>query len=102
MILLLPTNQGEHALHILSKDLSYIPVSVLLKSLRETEMLLQVPRFSIENKLDLRPALERVSLISVFILIINNFLKQIFSEKLNNFLNNYLSINLKKKLIAVI
>ncbi|XP_033208177.1 uncharacterized protein LOC117167393 isoform X2 [Belonocnema kinseyi] len=66
LILLLPTTQGEHALHILSKDLSYIPVSVLLKSLRETEVLLQIPRFSIENKLDLRPALERLGIKDLF------------------------------------
>ena len=66
---MLPSRQGAHALHILSKDLSYIPVSVILKSLRVTEVLLQIPKFSIENKLDLRPALERVSFLSFVIFI---------------------------------
>lgn len=60
MLLLLPARQGEHALQILSKDLSYIPISTLFKNLRTTEILLQLPRFSIENKLDLRSALEHV------------------------------------------
>lgn len=66
MLLLLPARQGEHALQILSKDLSYIPISTLFKNLRTTEILLQLPRFSIENKLDLRSALEHLGIKDLF------------------------------------
>ncbi|XP_043481422.1 uncharacterized protein LOC122510672 [Leptopilina heterotoma] len=66
MLLLLPARQGEHALQILSKDLSYIPISNLFKNLLPTEILLQLPRFSIENKLDLRSSLEHLGIRDLF------------------------------------
>ncbi|XP_051162786.1 uncharacterized protein LOC127282533 [Leptopilina boulardi] len=66
MLLLLPARQGEHALQILSKDLSYISITTLFKNLLDTEILLQLPRFSIENKLDLRSALEHLGIKDLF------------------------------------
>lgn len=63
MLIFLPSNPGSDPyLQTLSKDLSYVPVSVLLANLMETEMLLAIPRFSIENKVDLQAPLMRVSI----------------------------------------
>lgn len=62
MLIFLPGHEEtDPYLQILSKDLSYVPMRSVLSSLNETEMLLSIPRFSIESKLDLRLPLTRVS-----------------------------------------
>ncbi|XP_012284745.1 heparin cofactor 2 isoform X2 [Orussus abietinus] len=67
MLILLPSaEKGETALKTLSKDLSYTPISTLLGTLRDTEILLLLPRFAIESKLDLRPSLERLGIKDLF------------------------------------
>ncbi|XP_008207605.3 uncharacterized protein LOC100118367 [Nasonia vitripennis] len=66
MVVLLPQRLGEQALRDLSRDLAFTPVSVLLSSLQETEVLLQLPRFSIGNKVDLRATLEKLGIKDLF------------------------------------
>lgn len=61
MLIFLPSNE-QSDLQILSKDLSYVPMKTLLSSLNETELILAIPRFSIESKLDLHSPLIRVSI----------------------------------------
>lgn len=63
MLVFLPTKEGLQSLSILSRDLSYTSISSILNSLRETELILLMPRFSVETKTDLRPTLETVNLI---------------------------------------
>ncbi|XP_047350131.1 uncharacterized protein LOC124949306 [Vespa velutina] len=67
MIVLLPNNHElDPNLQILSKDLSYIPMSALIANLYPTEVNLILPKFSIENKLDLRFALEHMGVYTMF------------------------------------
>ncbi|KAL2735249.1 antithrombin-III-like isoform X2 [Vespula squamosa] len=67
MIVLLPNNHDlDPYLQILSKDLSYIPMSALLANLYISEVNLILPKFSIESKLDLRSALEHLGVHSIF------------------------------------
>lgn len=63
MLVFLPSHEdSDPYLQTLFKDLSYVPMRTLLTSLKETELVLSIPRFSIENKLDLRSSLMRVSI----------------------------------------
>ncbi|XP_014481109.1 PREDICTED: uncharacterized protein LOC106747753 [Dinoponera quadriceps] len=67
MLIFLPAHeQSDPYLQILTKDLSYVPMKTLLASLMETEMLLSIPRFSIESKLDLRSPLMRMGVLDIF------------------------------------
>ncbi|OXU25130.1 hypothetical protein TSAR_009543, partial [Trichomalopsis sarcophagae] len=66
MVVLLPQRLGEQALLDLSRDLAFTPVSVLLSSLQKTEVLLQLPRFGIGNKVDLRATLEKLGIKDLF------------------------------------
>ncbi|KAK2576905.1 hypothetical protein KPH14_005528 [Odynerus spinipes] len=67
MLVILPSNEKtDPYLQILSKDLSYIPMSSLLANLETSEINLILPKFSIESKLDLRPVLERMGIHTVF------------------------------------
>ncbi|XP_011879335.1 PREDICTED: uncharacterized protein LOC105568344 [Vollenhovia emeryi] len=67
MLVFLPAHEeSDPDLQILSKDLSYVPMKTLLTSLNETEMVLSIPRFSIESKLDLRPPLTRMGVQDIF------------------------------------
>ncbi|XP_066582525.1 uncharacterized protein [Prorops nasuta] len=67
MLFLLPSQRENHqSLQILSRDLSYMPISVLLSSLEETEVLVWLPKFSIESKLDLKPALVGMGIRDMF------------------------------------
>jgi serine protease inhibitor len=61
MLILLPTRNDEQALEDLTRNLAFTPISVLLAGLYDTELVLQIPRFSISNKVDLRAPLEQVS-----------------------------------------
>lgn len=63
MLVFLPVNEGLQDLSVLSRDLSYTPISTILNSLRDTELILLMPRFSVETKIDLRPTLETVNLV---------------------------------------
>ncbi|EZA57928.1 hypothetical protein X777_01942 [Ooceraea biroi] len=67
MLIFLP-NQEENDpyLQVLSKDLSYVPMRTLLNSLNESELILVIPRFSIESKLDLRSPLTRMGVVDIF------------------------------------
>lgn len=63
MLIFLPSHEeSDPYLQILFKDLSYVPMKTLLTSLNETELILAIPKFSIESKLDLRSPLMRVSI----------------------------------------
>ena len=62
MLVFLPHNEGLQSIHTLSRDLSYTPISVILGMLKKTELILTLPKFSIESKHDLRGVLESVSL----------------------------------------
>lgn len=63
MLIFLPSNEGtDPHLKILSKDVSYVPLRTMLSQLSETELVLSIPRFSIENEIDLRSPLMRVNI----------------------------------------
>lgn len=65
MLIFLPSHEeSDPYLQTLSRDLSYIPMKTLLANLYETDMVLILPRFSIESKLDLGAILMRVSCIN--------------------------------------
>ncbi|XP_011638346.1 uncharacterized protein LOC105428007 [Pogonomyrmex barbatus] len=67
MLIFLPSHEeNDPYLQILSKDLSYVPMKTLLASLNETELLLVIPRFSIESKLNLYPALLHMGIQDIF------------------------------------
>ncbi|XP_012528497.1 uncharacterized protein LOC105832254 [Monomorium pharaonis] len=67
MLIFLPSHQeSDPYLQILSKDLSYVPMKTLLTSLNETDLILAIPRFSIESKLDLRSPLMRMGVQDIF------------------------------------
>ena len=62
MLLLLPRKQGYQALNDLSRDITFTPISTILASLKETELELAMPKFTIESKTDLKPYLIKVDL----------------------------------------
>lgn len=67
MLIFLPSHEeNDPSLQILSKDLSYVPMKTLLTSLNETELVLSIPRFTIESKLDLHSSLMRVSINDIY------------------------------------
>ncbi|KAL6427473.1 hypothetical protein ACFW04_008768 [Cataglyphis niger] len=67
MLIFLPSHEdSDPYLQTLFKDLSYVPMRTLLTSLKEIELVLSIPRFSIENKLDLRSSLMRMGVLNVF------------------------------------
>ncbi|XP_057328835.1 heparin cofactor 2-like [Microplitis mediator] len=66
MLVFLPINEGLQDLSVLSRDLSYTPISTILNSLRDTELILLMPRFSVETKIDLRPTLETLGIRNLF------------------------------------
>ncbi|XP_012263958.2 uncharacterized protein LOC105690599 [Athalia rosae] len=86
MLFLLPDK--EDGINGLSRDLSHTPLSLIMQSLKYTEVLLSVPRFTIESKMDLRPALENLGLRDLFDLNAN--LSGIISSpvKIGNVLHN--------------
>ncbi|XP_011505093.1 PREDICTED: LOW QUALITY PROTEIN: uncharacterized protein LOC105367929 [Ceratosolen solmsi marchali] len=66
MLILLPMHNGERALDDLTRNLAFTPISAILASLYDTELLLQIPRFSIINKVDLRESLEQLGIRDLF------------------------------------
>ncbi|KAG7201539.1 hypothetical protein KM043_004290 [Ampulex compressa] len=67
MLILMPAHpEHDQDLRILSRDLSYMSMSFLLGNLQETEVLLSIPKFSIESKLDLISALTRMGIRDLF------------------------------------
>lgn len=63
MLIFLPFHEeSDPYLQTLSKDLSYVTMRTLLTSLNETELVLSIPRFQIESKLNLASPLMRVSM----------------------------------------
>lgn len=61
MLVFLPYREGLESLQALSKDMSFTPISTILANLTDTELLVGLPKFSINSKFDLRTALEHVS-----------------------------------------
>ncbi|KAK0096551.1 hypothetical protein PV326_005172 [Microctonus aethiopoides] len=66
MLIVLPIYQGLQNLNIVSKDLAHKRISELLECLKDTELILQLPRFSIESKINLKPALESLGIRELF------------------------------------
>lgn len=66
MLIMLPNSVGLQALNILSKDLAYTPISNILNSLLDEEILLHLPRFNIESKIDLLPVLVSLGINDLF------------------------------------
>ncbi|KAJ8686512.1 hypothetical protein QAD02_022306 [Eretmocerus hayati] len=66
MLVLLPRRIGTQALTDLSRDLAFTPISSVLASLKSTEVLLQLPRFSAASKLELAPSLEKLGIRDLF------------------------------------
>ncbi|XP_015115995.1 uncharacterized protein LOC107040423 [Diachasma alloeum] len=66
MLAILPNKKGLQSLQTLCKDLAYTSVSAILSNLRESEIILQIPKFSIESRIDLRPALESLGIRDMF------------------------------------
>ncbi|XP_015514612.1 uncharacterized protein LOC107220504 [Neodiprion lecontei] len=65
MLILLP-ERLEDGIHALMKDLAHTPLPSIIGSLQETEVLLSLPRFSVETKIDLRSALEGLGIKDLF------------------------------------
>lgn len=59
MIIIVPRTKRD--VQLLIRDLQQFSLEKLLSDLRETEVLLELPRFSIEYDVDLSPALQSVS-----------------------------------------
>ncbi|EFN65867.1 Plasminogen activator inhibitor 1 [Camponotus floridanus] len=67
MLIFLPFHEeSDPYLQILSKDLSYVTMRTLLSSLNETELVLSIPRFNIESKLNLASPLMRMGVLDIF------------------------------------
>ncbi|XP_032678780.1 uncharacterized protein LOC116847660 [Odontomachus brunneus] len=67
MLIFLPVHENtDPNLQILSKDLSYVPMRTLLAALTETEIVVAIPRFSIESKVDLRTPLMNMGILDIF------------------------------------
>ncbi|KYQ54644.1 Serpin B3, partial [Trachymyrmex zeteki] len=82
MLIFLPSHEeSDPYLQILFKDLSYVPMKTLLTSLNETELILAIPKFSIESKLDLRSPLMRMGVQDIFSSAAN-FTGIVFNEHL--------------------
>ncbi|XP_043283834.1 uncharacterized protein [Venturia canescens] len=71
MLIFFPYHEGLQNLHILSKDLTHTHMSTILSSLFEAELLITLPRFTIDSKFDLRPALESLGIKDLFDLSAN-------------------------------
>ncbi|KYM94473.1 Serpin B3, partial [Cyphomyrmex costatus] len=82
MLIILPSHkESDPYLQILVKDLSYVPIKTLLTSLNETELILAIPKFSIESKLDLRSPLMHMGVQDIFS-VAANFTGIVFNEYL--------------------
>ncbi|XP_043265497.1 uncharacterized protein LOC122405073 isoform X2 [Colletes gigas] len=67
MLLLMPTRkESDPYLRILSKDLATVPVSVLLANLKDRDATIYLPKFTIENSLNLVPTLQHLGIESIF------------------------------------
>ncbi|XP_023244885.1 uncharacterized protein LOC106647876, partial [Copidosoma floridanum] len=66
MLMLLPLKTGMQALADLSRDMAFTPVSSVLAAMQDTELLLQIPRFSIGTKLNMQGKLSELNIKSLF------------------------------------
>ncbi|XP_076177429.1 uncharacterized protein LOC143151855 [Ptiloglossa arizonensis] len=67
MLVLMPNRrQRDPYLRILSKDLATVPVSAILANLKERHVTIYLPKFTIENNLDLIPTLQHLGIESIF------------------------------------
>lgn len=64
MLILLPRqNETDPYLRILSKDLATIPVSAIFANLKERDVTIHLPKFTIESNLNLLATLQDVSVV---------------------------------------
>lgn len=62
MLTIMPNEREKDPhLRILSKDLATIPISAILANLRERDVTIYLPKFKIENNLNLMSTLQHVS-----------------------------------------
>ncbi|KAK9294348.1 hypothetical protein QLX08_011018 [Tetragonisca angustula] len=66
MLTLMPNSRKKSYLRILSEDLVTIPVSVILANLRLQDITVHLPKFNIENNLDLVPTLQYLGIENIF------------------------------------
>ncbi|XP_058796225.1 uncharacterized protein LOC131667058 [Phymastichus coffea] len=66
MLVLLPKSQEEDALEILLRDLAFTPLPQVLRQLEDAELFLQLPRFSVGNKLQLQSSLGKLKITDLF------------------------------------
>nr|XP_033341228.1 uncharacterized protein LOC117229129 isoform X1 [Megalopta genalis] len=67
MLTIMPNKREKDPyLQVLSKDLSTVPVSAILANLKERSIKIYMPKFSIENTLNLVPTLQRLGIKNVF------------------------------------
>ncbi|KZC12911.1 Serpin I2, partial [Dufourea novaeangliae] len=67
MLTIIPSKrERDPYLRILSRDLATVPVSAIIASLKETRITIHLPKFSIENSLDLVPTLQHLGIESIF------------------------------------
>ncbi|KOC68055.1 Serine proteinase inhibitor A3K, partial [Habropoda laboriosa] len=67
MLALMPdTREKDPYLRILSEDLTTLPISTILANLKMRDIMIHVPKFSIENNLNLIPALHRLGIQNIF------------------------------------
>ncbi|KAK1136414.1 hypothetical protein K0M31_000972 [Melipona bicolor] len=67
MLTLMPNSRGKDLhLQILSEDLVAIPVSVILANLRLQDITVHLPKFNIENNLDVVPTLQYLGIEDIF------------------------------------
>ncbi|CAB0038451.1 unnamed protein product [Trichogramma brassicae] len=59
MLVLLPKTSDPAALQGLSRDLAFTPLTSILASMRDTEMRVQLPRFTIDTEIDLTNDLQK-------------------------------------------
>ena len=67
MLILLPrTNETDPYLRILSKDLATVPVSAIFANLKERDVTIHLPKFTIESNLNLLTTLQDLGIESIF------------------------------------
>ncbi|KAL7291382.1 hypothetical protein TKK_0014976 [Trichogramma kaykai] len=66
MLVLLPKTSDPAALHGLSRDLAFTPLTSILASMRDTEMRVQLPRFTIDTEIDLTNDLQKLGIHDIF------------------------------------
>ncbi|CAL7946686.1 unnamed protein product [Xylocopa violacea] len=67
MLTLMPSSrEKDPELRILSEDLTTVPVSAILENLKERDVTIYLPKFNIENNLNLISSLQRLGIKNIF------------------------------------